>query len=143
MNSTIKSDSRKVLFVVPPKFHGKLPERVYGCSYTLYNTPNLAMLYAAAVLEQAGHKVDIIDEENLPWNDFVKKCLDAKADYYIFHTVLLSTHVDLKAAKDIRKNLTDAKIIFFGPHPTYVSEEFLFDEDCIVARGEAEFILRY
>jgi len=137
-----KKNAKHVVFVVPPKFKGKLPERVYGCSYTLYNTPNLGILYAAAVLEQAGNRVEIIDEENLEWTAFISKAVKKAADYYIFHTVLLSTPVDLKAAKDIRKRLPGKYIIFFGPHPTYVPNDFLFDDKCVVARGEAEFILR-
>ena len=65
MKSHDKLERKKVLFVVPPKFKGRVPERVYGCSYTLYNTPNLGILYAAAVLEKQGHDVQIIDDENL------------------------------------------------------------------------------
>jgi len=137
-----KKDAKRVLFVVPPRFRGKVPERVYGCSYTLYNTPNLGMLYAAAVIEQAGHKVRIIDEEDIAWPEFIKRAVAMKPEYCIFHTVLLSTNVDLKAAKEIRSHLPDTKIVFFGPHPTHVPKEFLFDKGCVVARGEAEFILK-
>jgi len=134
--------AKRVVFIVPPKVHGHVPERVYGCSYTLYSTPNLAMLYVAAVLEKAGSKVEIIDEENMAWKEFINLAVRKHADFYIFHTVLLSTNVDLKAANDIRKRLPDANIIFFGPHPTYVPKEFLIDKNCVVARGEAEYILR-
>jgi radical SAM superfamily enzyme YgiQ (UPF0313 family) len=135
-------EAKHVVFVVPPKFHGHVPERVYGCSYTLYSTPNLAMLYAAAVLEQAGCKVEIIDDENLAWKDFINLAVKKNADFYVFHTVLLSTNVDIKAAKEIRKRLPESNIVFFGPHPTYVPNEFLIDKTCVVARGEAEYILR-
>ncbi|MFH1773596.1 MAG: radical SAM protein [Methanobacteriota archaeon] len=132
----------KVIYVIPPKFKGKIPERIYGCSYTLYPIPNLAILYSAAVLEKAGHNIKIMDAcaDNISQEEFIK-ILEGDCDYYIFHSVLLSAEVDKKAAAEIIKLKSDASIIFFGPHPTYAPKEFLLNENCVVARGEAEFII--
>lgn len=132
----------KVIYAIPPKFKEKIPERIYGCSYTLYPIPNLAILYSAAVLEKAGHNIKIMDAcaDNISQEEFIK-ILEDDYDYYIFHSVLLSAEVDKKAAAEIIKLKSDASIIFFGPHPTYAPKEFLLNENCVVARGEAEFII--
>jgi len=132
----------KVIYAIPPKFKEKIPERIYGCSYTLYPIPNLAILYSAAVLEKAGHNIKIMDAcaDNISQEEFIK-ILEGDYDYYIFHSVLLSAEVDKKAAAEIIKLKSDASIIFFGPHPTYAPKEFLLNENCVVARGEAEFII--
>lgn len=133
----------KICLLIPPaKSAAKVPERVYGCTFTYYKQPPLPMLYVAAVLEKGGHGVELKDftDGNL-WNEFEDFVKTADYDVYIFHTVLLAESVDIRAAAHILEN-TRAKVVFFGPHPTLKPRDFLIDERAYVARGEAEFIIR-
>ena len=59
----------KATFVIPPALK-EVPERMYGCSYTIYQTPNLAILYAAAVLEEDKNAVRLMDYSGRSWKDF-------------------------------------------------------------------------
>ncbi len=133
----------KVCFVVPPpKTKDRTPERVYGCTFTYYRQPELPILYAAAVLENDGHTVELHDYTNgEAWSDFHKTVDSDDFDVYVFHTVLLAESIDVKAARYILDK-TRARIIFFGPQPTKEPSSFLLDERCFVARGEAEFVIR-
>lgn len=127
----------KACFVVSPVQNKKMiPERLFGCSYTVYPMPNLAILYAASVLDKRGVKVQLFDGSKIPEKEFYKNL--PTADYYIFHTVLLSAPQDIKVAKIISKN---NQVIFFGPHPTYNPKDFLLNENCFVARGEADLLI--
>jgi radical SAM superfamily enzyme YgiQ (UPF0313 family) len=133
----------KICFIIPPaRKTEKVPERVYGCTFTYYSQAELPMLYVAAVLEKLGHAVELKDftERNL-WDEFTGFVEGADYDIYIFHTVLLAESVDIKAARYILENTT-ARVIFFGPHPTIKPRDFLINERSFVARGEAEFIIR-
>jgi len=133
----------KICFIVPPAIsQDKIPERVYGCTFTYYKQPQLPLLYVAAILEQEGHEITLKDfTKDNSWEEFTRFIQSADYDVYIFHTVLLAERVDLHAAEHILKQ-TSSKIIFFGPHPTLKPENFLLNEHCYVARGEAELIIR-
>lgn len=132
----------KICLLIPPaKIINKTPERVYGCTFTYYKQPELPMLYVASVLEKEGHTVALKDfTDGKSWDDFCRFVKDVEYDVYIFHTVLLSETIDIKAAQYILDN-TNSRIIFFGPHPTLKPVNFLLNEKCYVARGEAEFII--
>ena len=133
----------KICLTVPPSTkRDKIPERVYGCTFSYYPQPELPLLYAAAVLEQEGHSVDFLDfTVDNSWDSFGEFVATHEYDAYIFHTVLLAESSDVRAGRFIAEH-SRARIIYFGPHPTLEPQQFLFDERCYVARGEAEFILR-
>lgn len=137
------SEDMKICFIIPPaKDPDKVPERVYGCTFTYYKQPELPVLYAAAVLEREGFPVALKDFTDLnSWDEFCQFAGNADYDYYIFHTVLLSESIDIRAAGYLLEK-TKARIIFFGPHPTLKPENFLLNERCCVAMGEAEFVIR-
>jgi len=133
----------KIDLIIPPaKSADRVPERVYGCTFTYYKHPELPMLYVASVLAKAGHEVLFKDftDTNL-WNEFSEYINRNNHDIYICHTVLLAEGIDIRAAKYILEN-TDSKVIFFGPQPTLKPINFLLNERCYVVRGEAEFIIR-
>jgi radical SAM superfamily enzyme YgiQ (UPF0313 family) len=130
------------LVIAPAKSGDRVPERVYGCTFTYYKQPPLPMLYIASVLKQDKHSVDLKDfTGNNSWHEFTEFIDSADYDLYIFHTVLLAESIDIKAAEYIVEK-TPAKIIFFGPHPTLNPRDFVINENVFVARGEAEFIIR-
>ena len=130
----------KTIFLIPPS--NKVPERIYGCSFQLYSQPELPILYAAAPLLEAGFSVDFRDFtlEGNSEERFESFLRNSDFNIYVFHTVLLSKETDMKAARKIREK-NNAFLIFFGPEPTRTPEDFIFDEKCFVARGEAEITL--
>lgn len=132
-----------ICIVIPPSNEGdKIPERVYGCTFSYYRQPELPMLYIAALLLQEGHNVLFKDFTiSNSWEDFYCFVKSADCDVYIFHTVLLAESSDKKAGDFIIKN-TKSKVVYFGPHPTLKPASFLWNERCYVARGEAEFVIR-
>lgn len=113
------------------KEKGQVPEKMYGCSYSIYPTPDLAILYNAAVLKEAGYEVSLF---------YVKKINDLSnlplAEVYLINSVILSYLSDIKIAREIRK-----KVFFFGPYPTLFPEKYLFRKNIFVLRGETEHFI--
>ncbi|RMG04628.1 MAG: radical SAM protein [Nitrospirae bacterium] len=130
------------LLVPPPSVRTKVPERVFGCTYSYYSMPQLPLLYVGAVLEKDEHEVKIKDfTEGASYDDLKTFLQSDDSDVYIIHTVLLAESTDIKAAETIIDN-TSASVVFFGPHPTLIPERFLFSNRCFVARGEPEYVVR-
>lgn len=134
--------TKKVIFAVAPNIEGRRPERSFGCSFTNYPMPNLGLLTVAALLDKEGYAVEIIDDPDYTWDVFYDKLFEQQADYYIFHTPILATNIDVGVAKKLLEKVPSTHIIFFGPHPTYVPSKFLFDERVVVARGEVDYVIR-
>ncbi|MCL5406973.1 MAG: B12-binding domain-containing radical SAM protein [Patescibacteria group bacterium] len=115
----------KIIFI--QNYQGKrVPDKVYGCSYTLYSTPDLATLYNAAVLKKAGHDVTLCkikEKVSLP-----------PADIYLINSVILSFETDMLIAQKIKNK----KTFFFGPYPTLYPEKYLKFQNYFVLRGETE-----
>ena len=133
----------KICLMIPPaRDNERVPERVYGCTFTYYSQPELPMLYVASILEGEGHSVEFKDfTANNSWDEFTDFVKGSACELYIFHTVLLAESIDKDAAKFILEN-TQARVIFYGPHPTLEPRGFLINERVFIARGEAEFIIR-
>lgn len=123
----------KAIFVINQiKQNGQIPEKMYGCSYSIYPTPDLAVFYNAAVLKKANYKVSLFYIKKI---DDVKKLPDA--DIYLMNSVILSYESDARIIKLIRK-----KVFIFGPYPTLYPDKYLFKKTIFVLRGETEhFIL--
>src|SRR3972149_5350143 len=90
----------KMCFIIPPgKDADRIPERVYGCTFTYYKQPELPMLYVASMLEKDGHSVELRDfTDGNSWEEFCRFVNGTNYDVYIFHTVLLSESIDIKEA---------------------------------------------
>ncbi len=122
----------KVVFLISPSENKQEPERVYGCSYSIYPTPDLAMLLNAATLEKAGYYVSIYKVKK---ND---RATDIpRAEAYFINGVLLSKDADLTLAK----LLTRRRVFFYGPSPTLQPEAYLVSQHHYVIRGETEHII--
>lgn len=122
----------KAIFIINQiKQNGQVPEKMYGCSYSIYPTPDLAVLYNASVLKQSNFDVSLF---------YVKKIEDVKklpvADIYLINSVILSYESDICIAKLIRKN-----VFFFGPYPTLFPEKYLTKKNVFVLRGETEHFI--
>src|SRR3989337_816360 len=111
----------KITFFEPPSIGEKTPERFAGCSYELYHFPDLANLYPFTCLYEEGFDVNYIDAslEKLDENSFLNK-------------------TDLHYIKKIQEIRPSSKVIFHGPEPTRVPEEYLINDRVFVFRGEIE-----
>ena len=122
----------KIIFIENQIPHNdQIPEKVFGCSYTIYPTPNLATLYNAAVLRDGGHNVSIFkvrstkDIQKIP-----------RAEIYLIHSVLLSLKSDIMIGSKLKNN-----VFYFGPAPTLFTEKFLQNKRSFVLRGETEHFI--
>lgn len=114
----------------------------------------LGLLSLATVLSREGHKVKIIDLQML----FVKKLLTFSDDYYhkcgqkivqdspdvIGFTAMCNSYpASILLAKECRRLLPKATILFGGPQATFVDVETLQEFDWIdaVVRGEGERVI--
>ncbi|MEW6295029.1 MAG: radical SAM protein [Candidatus Diapherotrites archaeon] len=131
----------KISFIIPPAGKGeKGVERIFGCNYSLYYLPPIAMLGTATLLKEKGFEVNIRDlqAENRSINYFKKFIEENNADFYIFFTVFLSEKTDFNARKIIREINPKTKFIFTGTQPTWNPKNFLDKDDTFVIRGEHE-----
>ena len=135
----------KITFVIPPVLDNTRDvDRCFGCNYSIYFLPLLAMLYPATLLKQRGHHAAILD--------FAARAKSARAfrefaasddsDVYCFYTVFLSQQTDRLARELIRAARPSARFIFYGPQPTWDANLFLDGDDSYVVRGEPEFAIR-
>ncbi len=134
-----------ITFLNPPVWRGTRPvDRVYGCTYALYPIPNIFALGYAAVLEQEGHAVRFLDCPNARVSPraFEQFLAEDDSTVYSLHSVNLSQSIDLEAHRVIRRHRPEAWIVFTGPAPTDRPDEFLMDDQTVVARGEPDYILR-
>jgi radical SAM superfamily enzyme YgiQ (UPF0313 family) len=127
----------KMLFVAPSVF-GK-PTTAQEVGNIL---PPLGISYLAAVLENAGHTVEIID---LGVEHFDITQLATRTDLSIigFSCNTPNVGIALRLARKIKGGpLPEIPIIFGGVHPTIMPDEVM-KNDCvdIVVRGEAENII--
>lgn len=119
----------KIMFIKSHEDDKKTPEMVYGCSYSVYPTPDLFTLYNAAVLKSAGHEVSIVKvakDEPIP-----------QADVYFINSVILSYEMDI----ELGKRLKNKKVYYFGPYPTLFPEKYLIYKNHFVLRGETEHVV--
>ncbi len=136
---------QKVSFLTPPAINGgRIPERVFGCTYGLYAIPNIFILTYAAILREAGHLVKVRDApvEGMKVKDFLPYLENDDSDIYIFYSVNLSKEQDRLAVENIRTSSRNKFVIFCGPAPAWDPEYFLFDDRCFTVRGEGDFTIR-
>ena len=99
--------------------------------------------YATGVLENAGHKVRLVDAIARKWNiDNVKE--DAKSfspDLIVVDTNFSCLSKDIDTANQLKKT-TDATSVMVGPPVSQFAERILSDGLDIAARFEFDFTLR-
>jgi len=134
----------KATFLTPPPLDGKpAAERIFGCNYGIYPTPNIFILTMASILKECKFEVIVTDfttgglVENF-FTDYIKS--DA-SDIYIFYTVFLSKKTDLLARDAIRRQRVDVKFIFLSTEPSASPEDFVAI-DSVVIRGEPDDTIR-
>lgn len=133
----------RILFVTPP----------YKCwgVQTIGNWPPLQLAYLAGAARKAGHETKIYDAMNKDTSfDDIRATIESyKPDYvmsldYLPVTGAISTATvpaALEALGVAKKANPDIITMIGGPHPTFMYEEILTDENStadFVLRGEAE-----
>ena len=106
--------------------------------------PPLGLLYLAAVLEEAGFDVDIIDFQAMP-NDWDAITVRLKRQPYDFFGITATTNIiknGYHIADIIKACWPQAKVVFGGVHPTAMPEEAMARESIdFVVRGEGEYAM--
>lgn len=134
----------KATFLTPPPLDGKLAaERIFGCNYGIYPTPNIFVLTLASILKECSFEVAVVDFTattaiNIEFVDYIKA---DDSDVYIFYTVFLSKKTDLLARERIRGLRPEAKFIFLSTEPTASPDAFVA-EDSVAIRGEPDDTLK-
>lgn len=134
----------KATFLTPPPLDGKpAAERIFGCNYGIYPTPNIFILILAAILKECNFEAKIVDftTDDLGGIDFDDYFKNDDSDIYIFYTVFLSRNTDLLARDKIRSQRPKAKFIFLSTEPTAAPDSFVAD-DSVVIRGEPDDTIR-
>lgn len=124
----------KIIFINPP-----LHNFLGGCHS---ETTPLGLMYLAAILEQAGHVVKIIDAEKLllTWDALAQKIKSENPTIIGIGGTTLGTPAILKTAAICKQTLPQVKIMVGGAGPTFEPERMLETEPSIdlVVRHEAE-----
>lgn len=134
----------KATFLTPPPLDGKpAAERIFGCNYGIYPTPNIFILTLAAILEECGFVAKVVDftTGDLGSKSFDNYFINDDSDIYIFYTVFLSKKTDIMARNNIRSQRSKAKFIFLSTEPTASPDDFVAD-DSVVIRGEPDDTIR-
>ncbi|MFH1423766.1 MAG: radical SAM protein [Candidatus Nealsonbacteria bacterium] len=108
-------------------------------------SPPLGLLYLAAVLERADHKVEIIEFDSYNNENFdpekeglVKKIIDKKPDMVCIACMTAHVKIVRKLILFLKKTKKETPLIIGGPHATALPEDMLNAGADIVILGEGE-----
>ncbi len=127
-----------VLFVATPFSYGILDS-------LSSRSPPLGAASIAAVLEQAGYTVQILDAFTLGMNhaDIVQKAKELRPKIIAAAGVTANFPLTMALIKDFKKALPDVIIVYGGPHATILPETAIVKEGVdFVIIGEAEYTTR-
>ncbi len=124
-----------MLLALPPGIHGLEIYRVTGL-----NAPPLGLAWVAAVLEEGGHKVAVIDSPTLKMDvgEFLAKVRGWKPDVVGISLQTPTAPRGYKAITLLKEQLPDVPIVAGGVHPTFMYEEALSRGADVVVRFEGE-----
>lgn len=128
----------KVLLVVPPS---SLKERYGDLLEAGAVYPSMGLAFIAAVAEEDGHEVRVIDAEaqRMSYAEIDKSISEFQPDVIGFQTFCANLRRCRKVARNARAVHSDIKIVFGGVQATLFPEE-QFEDDLvdIVVMGEGE-----
>ena len=104
----------------------------------------LGLLYLAAVLEEAGFDVDVIDFQSVPegWDEIATRLRRRPYDFYGISATTAIIKNGYRIADIIKSCWPQAMIVFGGVHPTALPEEAMARESIdFVVRGEGEYAM--
>ncbi len=106
--------------------------------------PSLGIGYMAAVLEENGIDVDVLDASALDmgYSDIEKEMKKRNSDVVAITALTPTIGVALDSADAVRNALPNAKIVLGGYHPTFNYEEVIEEDNVdIIVRGEGEYTM--
>jgi len=126
----------RVLLALPPDIHNLEVYRIAGM-----NAPPLGLAWIAAVLEQHGHKVKIIDAPTLKvtLKNFITEVKSWSPDLIGISMQTPMAPKGYRAILELKREVPDVPIVVGGTHPTYMYEEALNNGADVVVRGEGEY----
>jgi anaerobic magnesium-protoporphyrin IX monomethyl ester cyclase len=130
----------RVLLTLPPGIHTLEIYRVTGMK-----APPLGLAWIAAVLEQAGHKVKIIDTPTLEMeaDQWIREVKSWNPDIVGLSLLTPTAPKGYQAAKMIKEELgNDIPVIAGGVHPSFMFKEALENNIDVVVIGEGEYTTR-
>ena len=121
------------------------PNINFGKIFKKATFPALGLAYLAAVIENAGYDVSVIDATalNMSDNEILVKLRNSIPNVIGITTNILLAKYSLKLGKSIRRQLPEVKLVFGGPWASAVYEMLLREKICdfvVVGEGEQAFI---
>ena len=133
----LQDDKMKVTFINPPQTNSKY-------KFIGVVAPPLGISYMAAVLEENGYDVSIIDASALEmtWEDLEEE-LNGTSPQVVAITALTPTIEQAnKTAQIVKKISPETKVVMGGYHPTFNHQEVLkTDYVDVVVMGEGEYTM--
>jgi len=131
------SDSMKVTFINPPQTNSKY-------KFLGVVAPSLGIGYMAAVLEENGIDVDVLDSSalELSYEEIGDEILRRQPDIVSISALTPTIGVALDAAEVVKTVKPDTIVVLGGYHPTFEFASVLEEESVdIVVRGEGEYTM--
>ena len=113
----------KIAFISPAAFRENLNERTEPvCSW-----PPLGMLYLATLLQKDGYEASLLDQAAKGYSigETVKWAIKENPDVVGFSTLASSGRTAALTAKEIKKEIPDAKIVFGNYYATFNAEHVM------------------
>jgi magnesium-protoporphyrin IX monomethyl ester (oxidative) cyclase len=128
----------RILLALPPNIHDLEIYRVGGI-----NAPPLGLAYIAAVLENAGYSVRVVDSPTLRLTDrgFIEIVKEFKPDVIGFSLLTPMAVKGYEMAKRLKELFPDIVLVAGGPHPTSMYGEALSNGFDVVVRFEGEYTI--
>jgi len=138
-----------VLFVNPPSADGFIYIRDINrhgrSSWERMKWPQTSLAYLAAVAEQAGYKVDIVDciAEGIGWVEYEAILQQSLPRFCLSNVISVTYSNDLKALQKA-KEISGAVTIGMGPHLTSRPKQSIFEAENLdyIILNEAEVTLK-
>lgn len=138
-----------VLFVNPPSADGFIYIRDINrhgrSSWERIRWPQTSLAYLAAVAEQAGYSVDIVDciAEDIGWKAYEALLRKCRPRFCLSNVISVTYSNDLRAL-ELAKTIAGAVTIGMGPHLTSRPQPSIFESESLdyIILNEAEGTLR-
>ena len=127
----------KITFLNPPQTNSKY-------KFLGVVAPSLGIGYMAAVLEENGYDVDVLDASalELTYDEIGEEILKRNPDIVSVSALTPTIGVALDSADKIKQVKPDTLVVLGGYHPTFEFKSVLQEESVdIVVRGEGEYTL--
>ncbi|MBQ2635237.1 MAG: cobalamin-dependent protein [Methanobrevibacter sp.] len=127
----------KITFLNPPQTNSKY-------KFLGVVAPSLGIGYMAAVLEENGYDVDVLDASalELTFDEIGEEILKRKPDIVSISALTPTIGVALDSADKIKQVKPDTVVVLGGYHPTFEYKSVLAEPSVdVVVRGEGEYTL--